>query len=124
MNTHSSCCEDVQKKSAWQSPALWAVLVFAALLLISYRVEKLVAFREAVFFYFSQVGWMLVAGFLLGGVMDRFVPREYVSSVLAGKKKRSILHAVLFGLLLGTCSHGILALAVQLHKKGASTRWW
>jgi uncharacterized membrane protein YraQ (UPF0718 family) len=62
----------------------------------------------------------LVLGLFIGGVIDYYVPREYVSLVLSGKKKRNILYAVLWGFLMTLCSHGILAIAVQLYKKGAS----
>lgn len=39
---------------------------------------------------------------------------------LASKKKRSLFFAVFAGFLMSACSHGILAIAIQLYKKGAS----
>jgi uncharacterized membrane protein YraQ (UPF0718 family) len=53
-------------------------------------------------------------------MIDYYIPREYVSHILAGKRKRSVIYAVLWGFLMTLCCHGILALAVQLYKKGAS----
>jgi hypothetical protein len=61
-----------------------------------------------------------MAGLLLGGVIDRYVPREYISKVLARRRPQTILNAALLGFLMSACSHGILALSIQLHKKGAS----
>jgi len=59
-------------------------------------------------------------GFILGGVIDHFVPREYISHILARPNKRTILYSSLLGFLMSACSHGILALSIELHKKGAS----
>lgn len=59
-------------------------------------------------------------GFALGGVIDYFVPREYISHILARPNKRTIFYSGLLGFLMSACSHGILALSMELHKKGAS----
>ncbi len=118
----SDCCHEVPKKPVWyQGTALPAAIVLLLLVLLSYRIEALVSFRSSIFMYFGQIWWMLLVGFLIGGVIERFVPHEYVSIILARKKKRSIFYAVIFGFFMSACSHGILALGIQLHKKGAST---
>jgi uncharacterized membrane protein YraQ (UPF0718 family) len=59
-------------------------------------------------------------GLILGGAIDYYVPREYISKVLAQKKPATIFNAVFLGFLMSACSHGILALSMQIHKKGAS----
>jgi hypothetical protein len=41
-------------------------------------------------------------------------------SILARPKKRTIFYSVILGFFMSFCSHGILALSIQLHKKGAS----
>jgi len=48
------------------------------------------------------------------------VPREYVSHILSRPRRRTIFYSVFLGFLMSTCSHGILALSIELHKKGAS----
>ncbi|MEJ2628670.1 MAG: permease, partial [bacterium] len=48
------------------------------------------------------------------------IPRKYISQVLARPRKRTIVYSVLIGFLMSACSHGILALSIQLYKKGAS----
>lgn len=40
--------------------------------------------------------------------------------MLAREKTASIFNAVFLGFLMSACSHGILAISIQLHKKGAS----
>lgn len=59
-------------------------------------------------------------GLALGGVIDYFIPREYVTHILAKPKKRTIFYSVVLGFFMSACSHGILALSIELHKKGAS----
>ena len=59
-------------------------------------------------------------GLFLGGIIDYYIPREYISKVLSKKSPLTIFNAVFLGFLMSACSHGILALSIQLHKKGAS----
>ena len=60
-------------------------------------------------------------GFIIGGIIDYFIPREYIEKYLSRHKKRTILYAIVFGFLMSACSHGILAIAMELYKKGSST---
>ncbi len=96
--------------------ALAIVTVLAA----SYGLAWLELFRSFFVMYVRMMFWPLCLGLLLGGAIDYYVPREYVSLALAGNRKRNILYAVTWGFLMTLCSHGILALAIQLYKKGAS----
>jgi uncharacterized membrane protein YraQ (UPF0718 family) len=93
----------------------------AALVALSYRVEALTHFRHVIFNYARLIWLGLLVGFLLGGLVERFVPKTYVSRLLTSTRKRSIFNSVLLGFLMSACSHGMLAIAVELHKKGAST---
>jgi len=70
--------------------------------------------------YIHKIWWAMLLGFMLGGIINHFIPREYVSHILARPKKRTIFYSVLIGFFMSACSHGILALSIQLHKKGAS----
>jgi uncharacterized membrane protein YraQ (UPF0718 family) len=121
----SSCCGQEQNK--WYQNRLFKICVVGLLLwLASYYVPApyggaaLSAWRNAFWMYFKAVWLAVLVGLLLGGIIDHYVPREYISMVLAQKKKRTIFYAVGLGFLASACSHGILALAIQLHKKGAS----
>ncbi len=94
--------------------------VIAALIALSFVFPPLTLFRRAFLDYLGIIWWAVLLGLFLGGVIDRFVPREYISSILARPGKSSIINAVFLGFLMSACSHGILALSIQLHKKGAS----
>ena len=59
-------------------------------------------------------------GLLLGGLIDHFVPREYIVRLLSGPRKRVIIRSTLLGFLASSCSHGCLALTLELYRKGAS----
>ena len=71
--------------------------------------------------YVRMLWWAVALGLLIGGIIDAYIPREYISHIMSKKKKRTIFYSVLLGFLMSTCSHGILAISMQLYKKGAST---
>ena len=91
------------------------------LTLFSYFLDFLRPFRMYLFMYVRMLWWAVALGLLLGGIIDAFIPREYISHIMSKKKKRTIVYSVLLGFLMSTCSHGILAISMQLYKKGAST---
>jgi uncharacterized protein len=100
---------------------LFLVSVFTlGLALLSYIFPLLENFRGVLIHYLKAIWWAVALGLFLGGVIDYYVPREYISKVLARKSPVTIINAVFLGFLMSACSHGILALSIQLHKKGAS----
>lgn len=110
------------KKTPWYKERFFIVLFITVLLLIiSYAVPQLHGFLDALIDYLKLIWWAVLLGLLLGGIIDFFIPKEYVSKYLSKRKKRTILFAVVFGFLMSACSHGILAIAMELYKKGAST---
>jgi hypothetical protein len=90
------------------------------LLLLSFFIPILEPFRKVLFIYIKRIWWAVVLGLLLGGIIEHYVPQEYISKILARKRPSTIFNAVFLGFLMSACSHGILALSMQLHKKGAS----
>ncbi len=80
----------------------------------------LIPFRRSFLMYLKAIWWAIAGGLLLGGVIDYYVPQEYISKILSRNKPTTIFNAVFLGFLMSACSHGILALTIQLHKKGAS----
>jgi uncharacterized membrane protein YraQ (UPF0718 family)/YHS domain-containing protein len=115
-----SCCTPA-KRSFLRNRIFWAVMAIAVPVLLSYVIPQLVPFRESLVMYVKLIWWAVLLGLFLGGMIDHFIPRSYVSYVLAGKRKRTVVYAVTLGFLMSACSHGILAIAIQLYKKGAST---
>lgn len=95
--------------------------VLAGLLLLSFAVPVLEPFRHSLLDYAGTIWWAILLGLVLGGIIDRFVPDELIGHLLARRRKRTVVHAALLGFLLSACSHGILALGIELHKKGAAT---
>jgi len=96
-------------------------LILVFLVGLSFIIPLLEPFRKSLFEYFRTIWWAILLGLILGGVIDNYIPREYISHLLARPKKRTIFYAVFLGFLMSACSHGILALGIQLHKKGASS---
>jgi len=94
--------------------------VLVGLIGLSAFMPILVPFRESFLAYFKTIWWAITLGLFLGGIIEYYIPREYISLILAHPGKRTIFYSVLLGFLMSVCSHGILALSIQLHKKGAS----
>ena len=116
------CCEIPKKSKPWYLNSLFlASALLAVPVAASYFFHPLVPFREYLYDYFRKIAWMVALGLLLGGFIERFVPREYISKILSENKRRTVFYAVTLGFLMSVCSHGILALAMNLYKKGAST---
>jgi len=90
------------------------------LVLLSLGINFLIPLFEKFLEYLKLTWWAIGLGFLIGGLIQTLVPEKLMVNLL-GKGKKSIFIAVLLGFLASACSHGILAIAVSLYKKGAST---
>ncbi|TKJ17924.1 hypothetical protein CEE44_05400 [Candidatus Woesearchaeota archaeon B3_Woes] len=77
------------------------------------------ALNESLLSYLKIIWWAVLLGIFIGGLIEYFVPEEFIFKWLGQKKKRSIFYAVIAGFLMSACSHGILAISMQLYKKGA-----
>ena len=114
------CCGASVKKPFYADKIFIVSAILLATAALSFIFPLLTPFRLALWEYFKLIWWAIALGLFLGGVIDHYIPREYVSHVLARPHKKTVLHAVFLGFLMSACSHGILALSIQLHKKGAS----
>lgn len=123
--SEASCCHHHQKNK-WYKEPFYIVLGAVALIYLLNLVllVKGVLFLDPVVGRFSgyliKTWWAILLGLIIGGLVEVFVPQKLMSRWL-GRSKKSILLAVALGFLASACSHGILAIAVSLHKKGAST---
>lgn len=113
-------CSVSPKKSFFKNKLFIVSTVTAILLMASLLIPQLEPFRKAFLIYIKSIWWAVSLGLLLGGIIDYYVPQEYISKVLSRQHPKTILNAVGLGFLMSACSHGILALSIQLHKKGAS----
>ena len=96
------------------------VLVLVGVILLSHLIPHLVPLRKSLIMYFKTIWWAILLGLALGGAVEYYIPREYITHILAKPKKRTIFYSVILGFFMSICSHGILALSIELHKKGAS----
>lgn len=119
MVKESTCCHPV-KQPVLKNKFFIIVVISCLLVLISFFIPFLAAFRASFLMYLGRIWWAVALGLFLGGIIDYYIPREYISKILSQKKPATIFNAVFLGFLMSACSHGILALSMQLHKKGAS----
>ncbi|UCD15315.1 MAG: permease [Candidatus Omnitrophota bacterium] len=117
---HVAACLVPAKAPFYKNKSFIVAGILGSLMLLSYVVPTLEPFRSSLLMYFKKIWWAVLLGFFIGGIIDHYVPREYVSYILAKPKKRTIFYSVILGFFMSACSHGILALSIELHKKGAS----
>lgn len=115
-------CAHCKPNTPWYKRPLYPVLIITALVLtVSFFVPLLQPFFYAFLDFWSIIWWAVLLGLFIGGVIEVFVPSEYVSKFLAKSEKKTILFATFLGFIMSACSHGILAISMELYKKGAST---
>ena len=92
--------------------------LFLAVVLMSF-LTPFAALNQSLLSYLAIIWWAVLLGLLLGGVIDYFVPDGFIIRFLGQDSKLTLVNAVIAGFLMSACSHGILAIAIQLYKKGA-----
>ncbi|MFC1559937.1 permease [Candidatus Margulisiibacteriota bacterium] len=113
-------CASPKKTPIWKNKVFIIAVIYIAVFALGPFLSFIAPLSTALYMYIKTIALAILIGLLLGGIIDWLVPGEYVSKILAQKKKRTIPFAVITGFLMSACSHGILALAIQLYKKGAS----
>lgn len=119
---HSCCSQDENKKPTpfYRRPSVIWTAITAVFYLASYFVPALQHFRHHFNDYVNHLLVPILLGLVIGGIVDYYIPAEYISKYLTTHQKRTVLYAAGLGFLMSACSHGILALSMELHKKGAS----
>ena len=119
---HACATCQVAPAKKWYKERVFIILAFAAALLAAaYAFETTRPFTFAFFDYLGMIWWALLLGFLLGGLIEYYIPKEYIQRYFSVHKKRTIFYSVGLGFLMSACSHGILAISMELYRKGAST---
>lgn len=78
------------------------------------------SYSHAVFTLMNQMWVGIIIGILAMGVMGR-IPRPFIMAALGTKNGvTGIVRAVLAGVILDLCSHGILMVGAKLYERGAS----
>jgi len=119
-NKISAFCESCAGIPLYKQRVILVSFITLIIIIISYIIPELNPLYNKIIEYLSLIWWAVLLGLLIGGVIDYFIPREYISKTLAKREKKTLFTAVIFGFLMSACSHGILAIAIQLYKKGAS----
>lgn len=102
---------------------IFAIILAVYLIHLALSISGIYALAPLFDKFFEYLGltwWVILLGLLIGSLIEILVPEELMASLLA-TGKRSIFIAVLLGFIASACSHGILAIAISLYKKGAST---
>lgn len=97
--------------------------IFGSLFLVIFLISFLPFFsklNQSLIEYMNLIWWAVLLGLFIGGVIDYFVPEKFIFKYLGQQKKRTLFYSAFAGFVLSACSHGILAIAMQLYKKGAS----
>lgn len=109
-----------KKVKFWKEKLFLVSFITIIILVVSYFVSPFKALFDAFLDYLRIIWWAILLGLVVGGFIDYFIPREYISKYLAQNKKRTIFYATGLGFLASACSHGILAISIELYRKGAS----
>jgi uncharacterized membrane protein YraQ (UPF0718 family) len=120
-----SCCHHSSKRPWFKEPLYLVLLIMSGFLVLNFFLSlRGIKILEPVFTkffgYLGKTWWAIGLGLLIGSLIEILVPGEVMSSWL-GRGKKSIFLAVALGFFASACSHGILAIAISLYKKGAST---
>ncbi|PZQ45767.1 MAG: ATPase [Micavibrio aeruginosavorus] len=132
----SSCCHapkanDPHEGHSHSSKRDWMMIVCTPLILIPYllylsgapvinQYHWLHTYTHSIHEFVNATWWGVLIGIFFLALLAR-VPREFVMSVLGHKKGASgIGRAMLAGVLLDLCSHGILMVGTKIYERGAS----
>ena len=67
-----------------------------------------------------EVGWALVLGFALSGVVQAWIPRSRMEQALGGRDLRTAALSTGLGAASSSCSYAAVAIAKSMFQKGAS----
>jgi uncharacterized protein len=128
----SSCChtENPHEGHDHKSGPDWMMLVCAPLIAIPYLLYLFgpdaldhgwfSTYMHSIHEFVNATWWGVLVGIFFLALLAR-VPREFVMSVLGNKKgSGGIGRAMLAGVLLDLCSHGILMVGTKIYQRGAS----
>ncbi|MEM0935182.1 MAG: permease [Pseudomonadota bacterium] len=104
----------------WGSGTIIAVSYIAGFFLAHDAPLGLGVFTHGVQEMMNLMWWGILVGMLSVGLIDR-VPREFVIGIIGRDQgAKSLVRAVLAGVLLDLCNHGVLMVGAKLYERGAS----
>ena len=126
----ASCCGPTASVDApkWRRVD-WMLWGSGAVILISYLAAFVLPHDAALGFgvfthgvqeMMNLMWWGVLLGMLAVGLIDR-VPRQFVIGIIGRDQgAQSLVRAVLAGVLLDLCNHGVLMVGAKLYERGAS----
>ena len=128
----SSCCHtgNPHEGHGHKSRCDWMMIVCAPLIAIPYLLYLFgpdsldqgwfSTYMHSIHEFVNATWWGVLVGIFFLALLSR-VPREFVMAVLGNKKGAGgIGRAMLAGVLLDLCSHGILMVGTKIYQRGAS----
>ncbi|WP_425041123.1 permease [Primorskyibacter sp. S187A] len=104
----------------WGSGAIILVSYLAGFALSHEAPFGLGVFAHGVQEMMNLMWWGILVGMLAVGLIDR-VPRQFVIGIIGRDQgAKSLVRAVLAGVLLDLCNHGVLMVGAKLYERGAS----
>ena len=104
----------------WGSGGIIAVAYAASFALDHQAPWGLGVFTHGVREMMNLMWWGILLGMVVVGLIDR-VPRQFVIGIIGRDQgSKSLFRAVLAGLLLDLCNHGVLMVGAKLYERGAS----
>ncbi len=109
----------------------WMMAICTPLILVPYLIalidppfihdhEWMMTYVHSIHEFVNATWWGVLLGIIFLALMSR-IPREFVMSVLGNKKGAGgIARAMLAGILLDLCNHGILMIGTKIYQRGAS----
>ena len=116
------CCETPQRRDYlfWISLITVAIAYPIGALMQHDHVSIVGVFTGGIFELFNRMWWGILVGVVFVGILGR-VPRDLVMGLLGRDGGiGGLLRAILAGVFLDLCSHGILAVGMKLYERGAS----
>lgn len=117
----ASCCHPA--KPGRPDYLLWGSLIGIILPVVAaffWQNPELETFRDSTIEFLGEMWWGIAIGVVTVGALG-LVPRGVIESLLTAKDgTKSIPRALMAGVLLDMCNHGIILIGMKLYERGAS----
>lgn len=84
---HCPSCETPQGRPWWKDQVLWALALVGFLLALGRFWPAAQPVSDSLWDYLRRAGWAVLLGLAIGGAIERYVPKEYISLWLAGRRR-------------------------------------
>ncbi|HEC87390.1 MAG TPA: hypothetical protein ENI49_05970, partial [Thermoplasmatales archaeon] len=90
---HDKCPSCSREAKKWYQERIFIVLLVIIILIpLGFLIPLLHPFSFAFVDYLRMIWWAILIGFLIGGIIDYFIPQSYIEKYLSRHRKRIILY--------------------------------